>query len=39
VQEYVELKDLWGVTLYIEKPLGEQFVDHFRQFAGSNVNG
>jgi SAM-dependent methyltransferase len=26
VQEYVELKEFWGITPYIEKLLGEQFV-------------
>jgi SAM-dependent methyltransferase len=27
VQEYIELKEFWGITPYIEKLLGEQFTD------------
>jgi len=32
VQEYVELKEFWGVTPYIEKLLGEQFTDRAESY-------
>lgn len=38
VQEYLELKEFWGVTPYVEKLLGEQFADRCRQLVGSNAN-
>ena len=34
VQEYVELKEFWGITPYIEKLLGEQFAARCEQFVG-----
>ncbi len=38
VQEYIELKEFWGVTPYIEKLLGEQFTLHREQSVGSNTS-
>jgi SAM-dependent methyltransferase len=38
VQEYLELKEFWGVTPYIEKLLGEQFILHREQSVGSNTS-
>jgi hypothetical protein len=36
VQEYIELKEFWGITHYIEKLLGEQFTDRAKNSLRSS---
>ena len=39
VREYEELKRFWGVTPYVEKLLGEELIECYKQSAGGSASG